>query len=114
MFFLVTRDGLPIRKRRYLFSEAFAVMALAEYARASGEDWARQKAEDLYDLLLRYNMTPGLLEPKDMPATRPAKGHAMPMILLATSQILRQVDDRPILGETVERSPPHQGQSAPF
>jgi len=104
MFFLVDREGKPLRKRRYLFSETFATMALAEYARASGEDWARQRAADLYDLIIRYHTTPGLLEPKDIPGTRPSKGHAMPMILLATTQIIRQVDNRPIYRETIDRS----------
>ncbi len=104
MFFLVTRDGKPLRKRRYLFSETFATMAFAEYARATGEDWARQRAADLYDLIIRYHTTPGLLEPKEIPGTRPMKNHAMPMILLATTQIIRQVDDRPIYTDTIERS----------
>ena len=29
MFFQVTREGRPLRKRRYLFTEAFAVIALS-------------------------------------------------------------------------------------
>jgi N-acylglucosamine 2-epimerase len=29
MFFIVTRDGRPVRKRRYVFSEMFAAMAFA-------------------------------------------------------------------------------------
>ena len=29
MFFMVTREGRPLRKRRYVFSEAFAIAALA-------------------------------------------------------------------------------------
>ena len=33
-FYSVTRDGRPLRKRRYLFSEAFVTIALAEYAQA--------------------------------------------------------------------------------
>ena len=36
MFFAVTADGRPLRKRRYLFTETFAVIGLAEYARATG------------------------------------------------------------------------------
>ena len=36
MFFLVTREGKPLRKRRYYFSEAFAIMAFAAYGKASG------------------------------------------------------------------------------
>lgn len=103
-FFLVTRDGRPLRKRRYVFSEVFASMGLAEFAKASGEDWARQKAADVFDLLMRYHTTPGLLEPKQIPGTRPMKSHAMPMILLATAQVIRQVDDRPIYDETIDGS----------
>ena len=104
MFFLVTRDGTPLRKRRYLFAETFAVMALAEYARATGEDRYRAKAAEVFDTIIRYHTTPGLLEPKDIPGVRPMKSHAMPMILLATSQIARQVDDRPVYRETIDRS----------
>ena len=37
MFFSVTREGRPLRKRRYLFSEAFAVIALAAYGAAAGD-----------------------------------------------------------------------------
>lgn len=104
MFFLVTRDGQPLRKRRYLFSEAFAVMGLAEYALASGDSSARQKASDLFDLILHYCQTPGLLEPKENPLTRPMKSHAMPMILLVLSQVLRQVDGRPLCLQTADES----------
>jgi N-acylglucosamine 2-epimerase len=104
MFFVVTRDGTPLRKRRYLFSECFAAIAMAEYARATGDDAIRQRAADLFDLILRYHKTPGLLPPKDIPGVRPMKAHAMPMILLATSQILRQVDDRPVYRETIDES----------
>ena len=37
MFFQVTRDGKPLRKRRYVFSEAFAAIAFAEYHMATGK-----------------------------------------------------------------------------
>lgn len=104
MFFVVTRDGRPLRKRRYLFSETFATMAFAEYARATRDDRYRQKAADLFDLILRYHTTPGLLEPKEIQTTRASKGHAMPMILVATAQIARQVDDRPVYADTIDRS----------
>lgn len=104
MFFVTTRDGTPLRKRRYLFSETFAIMGLAEYAKATGEDWARSRAAEVFDTLTRYYTTPGLLEPKEIPGVRPCKSHAMPMILLATVQVLRQVDDRPVYRDTVEQS----------
>ena len=102
MFYAVTRDGRPLRKRRYLFTETFAVIGLAEYAKASGDDQARRQAADLFKLIMRYHTTPGLLEPKGITQTRAMKSHAMPMILLATAQVMRQVDDDPIYQQTID------------
>ncbi len=104
MYFLLTGDGQPLRKRRYLFSETFAIIAFAEYAKASGDGRAAERAMEIFRLLMRYHTTPGLCEPKVNPDTRPMKGLAMPMILLATIQVLRQVSDDPLLRETVDRS----------
>ena len=104
MFYLVTQDGTPLRKRRYLFTETFGVVSLAEYAKASGDEQAKQEACDLYKLILHYHNTPGLLEPKTFPEARQLKAHAMPMILLATTQVLRQIDDDPIYEKVVRES----------
>jgi len=104
MFWAVTRDGRPLRKRRYLFTETFGVIALAEYARATGDEEAKKQARDLYRLIIRYHTTPGLLAPKGIPETRQLKSHAMPMILLATTQVLRQIDDDPLYEKVVDGS----------
>jgi N-acylglucosamine 2-epimerase len=104
MFYSVTRDGRPLRKRRYLYTETFGVIALAEFARAAGDEQALQEAHDLYRLILRYYKTPGLLEPKVIPATRKLKSHAMPMILLATTQVLRQAGDEPLYTQVIDES----------
>ena len=90
MFFSVTREGRPLRKRRYLFSEAFAVAALAAYAKAADDAEAARQALEVFKLIIRYATTPGLLEPKVIPQTRPLKALAMPMILTVTAQILRE------------------------
>ena len=37
MFFQVTREGRPLRKRRYAYSESFAAIAYAAHARATGK-----------------------------------------------------------------------------
>ena len=37
MYFEVTADGRPLRKRRYVFSECFATIAMSEYAIATGD-----------------------------------------------------------------------------
>jgi N-acylglucosamine 2-epimerase len=89
MFFHVTRSGEPIRKRRYFFSETFAVIANAAYAQASGDAQAADRARELFSQCIRYATVPGLLEPK-FTAVRPAKGIGVPMILMNTAQQLRE------------------------
>lgn len=91
MFFLVTRDGKPLRKRRYLFTETFAVIAMAEYSKASGDTAILERSRKLFNLILEYHRNPGRLEPKVFPESRNMKSHSMPMILLATAQTLRKV-----------------------
>lgn len=92
MFFTVTRDGRPLQKRRYMFSEAFAIIAFAEYYRASGEKEALLEAREIYDMVMELYKTPGRLNPKINPDTRPTRGLSVPMILLATTQSLREAD----------------------
>ena len=104
MFYSVARDGRPLRKRRYLYTETFGVISLAEYGRAASDDNAKQQASELYRLILKYHRTPGLLEPKGFPQTRAMKAHAMPMILVAISQILRNVDDDPLYKQVIDDS----------
>ena len=89
MFFAVTADGRPLRKRRYVFTETFAIIGLAEYARATGDSAALQRAVDTYRLVVDHLRQPGKLEPKVFPGTRRAKAHNVSMIMLATTQELR-------------------------
>lgn len=88
MFFHVTRDGRPIRKRRYFFSETFAVIAFAAYAQASGDAAAANKAREVFGKCIEYATVPGLLEPK-YTDTRPAKGIGVLIIMINTAQMLR-------------------------
>jgi N-acylglucosamine 2-epimerase len=104
MFFEVTREGRPLRKRRYVFSEAFGVIAFAEYALAAGDKKRLGMAKRLYRLLLRYHQNPHLLPPKFIPRTRRMKAHAMPMILLATTQQLRRHGDEPLYRAVIDRA----------
>lgn len=89
MFFHVTRDGKPIRKRRYYFSETFAAIANAAYAKASGDEKAAEKARFLFGKCIEYATTPNLLPPK-FTSTRPAKGIGVPMIMINTAQQIRE------------------------
>lgn len=88
MFFHVTRDGRPIRKRRYFFSETFAVIAFAAYAKATGNETIATEARELFGKCITYATTPGMLPPK-YTTTRPAKGIGVPMIMINTAQQLR-------------------------
>jgi N-acylglucosamine 2-epimerase len=88
MFFHVTRDGQPIRKRRYFFSETFYVIACAAYAKASGNEEAAANARRIFGKCIEYATIPGLLEPK-FTSTRPSKGIGVPMIMMNTAQQLR-------------------------
>lgn len=90
MFFSVTDDGRPLRKRRYVFSELFACMALAAFGRATGDTGYFQKAEALFSQVGDWLARPGFLPPKTDPATRPMKGLALPMILICVAQELRK------------------------
>ena len=103
MFFQVTREGKPLRKRRYFFAEAFAVMAMAALARAAGDEALAGAARELYGRFLRYARTPGLLEPKYVPGSRDARTLGVPMIALNVAQVVREtVGDERCEGE-VER-----------
>ena len=95
MFFSVTQDGRPLRKRRYYFSECFAIIACAEYSRAAGDKGALEKAVQTFQLVLDLYRNPNKLEPKVNPETRTAKSHSQPMILLSVIQILREIDNKP-------------------
>ncbi len=89
MFFHVTREGKPIRKRRYAFSEAFASIAFASHARATGNEDSAKRARILFDLFTRWNFTPGLMPPK-YTDERPMIGLSPRMITIVTAQELRQ------------------------
>lgn len=95
MFFHVTREGKPIRKRRYFFSETFYVIAAAAYAKASEDTEAAEKARKVFGDCLAYATGEKKLPPK-FTDTRPAKGIGVPMIMLNTAQQLRETigDDR--------------------
>lgn len=104
MFFEVTASGVPVRKRRYVFSECFAAIAMSEYALASGERQYGEKALTLFRHILEMTSTPGFLEPKFREGFV-GKGHSLTMILINTASRIREaVGEAPILREQIDRS----------
>ena len=96
MYFEVTAEGKPLRKRRYVFSETFAAIAMAEYSKASGDKSYAEKALKLFKDIRRFISTPGYMEPKYLD-TLQAKGHSIVMILINTASRIREVIDAPEL-----------------
>ncbi len=97
MFFHLMREGRPVRKRRYAYSESFAAIAHAAHARATGSDASAARAAALFDQFVRWNFTPGLMPPK-FTGERPLIGMAPRMITIVTAQELRAT-----IGETPAR-----------
>lgn len=97
MFFSVTKDGLPLRKRRYWFSESFYIIACAEYFKATGEEKYLQTAKKFYRLIWDIYQDPSAdpykITPKSYASTRATKSLACPMILLNVTHIMRETDE---------------------
>ena len=100
MFFEVTAEGKPLRKRRYVFSECFAIMAMAEYSLASGDKSYARKALDLFKRTLDL-LSSGILENKFLFA---ARGHSITMMLINVAVVLKQVSDDPALDFRIDQS----------
>lgn len=97
MFFTVTRDGKPLRKRRYWFSETFYIMANAEYYMATKEknylETAKKYFDFVYGMYRDPSTDPYKITPKSYAKTRNTKTLANPMILLNVASIMRDADE---------------------
>lgn len=89
LYFTVTREGRPLRMRRYVFSESFATIGSAAYAKATGDERARTEALEYFETYLHHSFTPGVMPPKTDPGTRPMQGLAPHMIAIAMAQEVR-------------------------
>ena len=90
MFFTVTREGRPLRKRRYLFSEMFAAMAFAAFGSAADDEQAITESLEIFRNAAVCMTSPGGIEPKTIPETRATVSLAGPMIILGTAQAIRR------------------------
>lgn len=80
-YFSLNRQGQPLTQPYNIFSDCFAAMAYSQYALASGEDWAKEVAQQAYGNVLRRQTDPKGKYNKIYPGTRPMKTLAVPMIL---------------------------------
>lgn len=103
MWFHVTREGQPIRKRRYAFSESFAAIAYGELAKATGQSRYAEQAISAFNRFVEHNTNPPKENPK-FTDTRPTRGIGFPMITIATAQELRESIGLETAGEWIDRS----------
>lgn len=87
MFFHVARDGTPLRKRRYAYSESFAAIAFAAHAAAAGSGESADKARHWFRRFVDWHFLPNNAPPK-FTGARPLVALGPRMITLVTAQEL--------------------------
>ena len=96
MYFTVTIDGKPLRKRRYFFSESFLVVGFAEYYLLRGDKKDLKLAEEYFDLMYRIYKDAGAdpfkITPKENAEVRSLHSNANPMVLVSSAQTLRRAN----------------------
>ncbi|MEM8669769.1 MAG: AGE family epimerase/isomerase [Planctomycetota bacterium] len=103
MWFHVTRDGKPIRKRRYAYSESFAAIAFGELAQATGEESYAKQARSAFSRFVDHNLHSTEINSK-YTDTRPTRGLGFPMITIVTAQELRDTIDFSDANVWIDRS----------
>ncbi len=96
MFFTVTKDGKPLRKRRYFFSESFLVVGFAEYYLLRGKEEDLELARKYFDLMYSIYKNPTTdpfkITPKENAQVRNLHSNANPMVIVSSAQTMRRVD----------------------
>lgn len=103
MYFSVTAEGKPLRKRRYVFSETFAAIAMSEYALATGDQHWAKRAIQVFEDIQRFLATPGFL-PAKFEADVKLQGHSIVMILINVGSCIRKVVDDSKLTQQIDES----------
>lgn len=103
MYFSVTAEGKPLRKRRYVFSETFASIAMSEYALATGDEHWAKRALQVFEDTQRFLNTPGFLPAKFEPEVQ-LQSHSIIMILINVGSCIRKVINDPKLTQQIDES----------
>lgn len=88
MWFHLDKQGNPLRKRRYVYSESFAAIAFGELSKITGDREYEELANRCFSRFLDHNANPN---PDDAKFTgqRPTRSLGIPMITIVTAQELR-------------------------
>ena len=102
-YFSVTREGRPLVRPYNIFSDCFAAMAFAQYAKATGDREVRNLAKRTYYNIIRKKDAPKGIYEKNTDV-RPLKGFSLPMILSNLVLELEDVLDREEVERTIDYS----------
>lgn len=103
LWFHLTRDGQPIRKRRYAFSESFAAIAYGEMAMATGSDRYASVAKNCFERFVTHSQQSGKVSAK-FTNVRSNKSIGVPLITINTAQELRDSIGMETADEWIDRS----------
>lgn len=102
-YFSVTKEGQPLVQPYNIFSDCFATMAFAQYAKAAEDDEYRNLAKKSYHNILKKQHNPkGQYEKKT--DVRPLKGFSLPMILSNLVLELEEVLTKEEVQKTIDFS----------
>ena len=96
LYFIVGDDGTPFRKRRYIFSEYFYIMASAEYYAITGDEECLKEARKYYNLVKNINEDPSSdpfkITPKFLSSAPIMRGLGNSMVMLLVTRTMRVCD----------------------
>jgi len=96
MYFIVSDEGAPVRKRRYTYSEFFYIMSCAEYYKATGDKAYLDEARKYYHMVLDIHRDPSKdpykITPKFLSTAPAMRGLCDDLVLTLVSRTLRSCD----------------------
>lgn len=96
-YYLLSREGKPMRQRRYLFSEVFIALGLHTYGSVAQKKVYVEVAEKLVADIEFFIRTPELLPSKNLADAPAIRSHSMTMIMINLYQQMRKNTDDPSL-----------------
>ncbi|MHB9130723.1 MAG: n-acyl-d-glucosamine 2-epimerase [Armatimonadota bacterium] len=96
-YFALDRQGNPLVQPYNIFSDCFATMALAEFGRATGDQWATELAVNTFERILVRRKNPKGKYNKLVPGRRPMQSMVLPMITVNLAmELAGAVPDYPV------------------
>lgn len=101
LWFHLDGENRPLRKRRYVYSEAFAAQGFSAHAALTGDDQSMRDAWATWERMLHYMDGPGVLAPKGT-GSRQLRSIGPPMIRMGVAQAMRAMGPDPRLEAEID------------